>query len=102
VWRFDPHAPRVESIGDNADTNFVRSLYQTSSGRSIAGTNRGLFVYDNETATWNPVAALGRNIIYAIAEDKLQRLLVASASGFYVAPKQSGRLEDQAFTRVDT
>jgi len=101
VCRFDPHAPRVESIGDNADTNYVRSLYQTSSGRSVAGTNRGLFVYDDETASWNPVAALGRNIIYAIAEDKSQRLLVASASGFYVAPKQSVRLEDQAFTRVE-
>jgi signal transduction histidine kinase/ligand-binding sensor domain-containing protein len=102
VCRFDPHAPRVDSIGDNSDTNYVRSLYQTSNGRSLAGTNRGLFVYDEKTATWNPVAALGRNIIYAIAEDKSQRLLVASASGFYVAPKQSARLEDQAFTRVET
>src|SRR6185369_5963408 len=102
VCRFDPHAPRVESIGDNADTNFVRSLYQTSKGRSVVGTNRGLFVYDDETATWNPVAALGRNVIYAIAEDKSQRLLIASPSGFYVAPKQSVRLEEQSFTRVET
>jgi ligand-binding sensor domain-containing protein len=86
VCRYDPHAPRVESIGDNAETDYVRSLYQTSSGRSVAGTNRGLFVYDDETATWNPVAALGRNTIYTIAEDKSQRLLVASAGGFYLAP----------------
>jgi len=28
-------------------------------------------------------------------------LLVASAGGFYVAPKQPGRLEDQIFTRVE-
>jgi signal transduction histidine kinase/ligand-binding sensor domain-containing protein len=102
VCRYDPHAPRVESIGDNADTNYVRSLYQTSGGRSVAGTNRGLFVYDDETAAWNPIAALGRNTIYAIAEDKSQRLQVASASGFYIAPKQSMRLEEQAFTRVET
>src|SRR5215212_4390730 len=102
VCRYDPHAPRVESVGDNSDTNFIRSLYQTSSGRTLAGTNRGLFVYDDETSTWNPVAALGRNIIYAIAEDKSQRLLVASANGFYVAPKQTVRLEEQGFTRVET
>ena len=102
VCRYDPHAARVETVGDNPETNFIRSLFQTSGGRSVAGTNRGLFVYDDETKIWNPVAALGRNVIYAIAEDKSQRLLVASASGFYIAPKQSTRLEDQAFTRVET
>jgi len=102
VCRYDPHAPRVESVGDNSETNFIRSLYQASSGRTIAGTNRGLFVYDDETATWNSVPALGRNIIYAIAEDKSQRLLVAAASGFYAAPRQSVRLEEQVFTRVET
>src|SRR6185436_7815003 len=32
VCRYDPHAPRVESVGDNSDTNFIRSLYQTSTG----------------------------------------------------------------------
>jgi signal transduction histidine kinase/ligand-binding sensor domain-containing protein len=101
VCRFDPHAPRVESVGDNSDTNFIRSLYQASNGRTIAGTNRGLFVYDDETSNWNPVPALGRNVIYGIAEDKSQRLLIASASGFYVAPGQSALLEEQAFTRVE-
>jgi len=101
VCRYDPHAARVETVG-NSDANFIRSLFQTSGGRSVAGTNRGLFVYDDETATWNPVPALGRNAIYAIAEDKSQRLMIAAASGFYVAPKQSTRLEDQSFTRVET
>src|SRR6185436_7017675 len=102
VCRYDPHAPRVESVGDNSDTNFIRSLYQASSGKMLAGTNRGLFVYDEQTSAWNAVPALGRNIIYAIAEDKSQRLLVASASGFYVAPKQSAPLEEQVFTRVES
>ena len=102
VCRFDPHAPRVESVGDNSDTNFIRSLYQSSSGRTLAGTNRGLFVYDGETSSWNSVPTLGRNVIYAIAEDKSQRLLVASASGFHIGPRQSSRLEDQVFTRVET
>jgi len=102
VCRFDPNAPRVEPVGDNSDTNFIRSLYQASNGRTLAGTNRGLFVYDDETSSWNSVTSLGRNIIYAIAEDKSQRLLVASAGGFYVAPKQPALLEGQSFTRVET
>lgn len=101
VCRYDPHAARVETVG-SSESNFIRSLFQTSDGRSVAGTNRGLFVYDDETAIWNPVPALGRNVIYAIAEDKSQRLLIASASGFYVAPKQSTRLEEQSFTRIET
>jgi signal transduction histidine kinase/ligand-binding sensor domain-containing protein len=102
VCRYDPHAPRVEAVGDNSETNYVRSLFQSSGGRTIAGTNRGLFVYDDETATWNAVPGLGRNTIYAVGEDKSQRLLIASASGLYVAPRAAGRLEEQTFTRLET
>jgi signal transduction histidine kinase/ligand-binding sensor domain-containing protein len=102
VCRFDPHAPRVESVGDNGDSNFVRSLFQTSAGKTLAGTNRGLFVYDEATSLWKPVVELGRNIIYAIAEDKQQRLLIASASGFYVASKANQNLETITFTRLES
>ena len=102
VCRFDPQAPRVESIGDNIESNFVRALYQTSSGRTMAGTNRGLFVYDAETSQWTIVPGLGTNIIYAVSEDKLQRLLVAAASGFYVGPRQPTPLQDQVFTRLES
>ena len=101
VCRYDPRAPRVESVGDNPESNFVRALYQTAGGRILAGTNRGLFVYDTENFAWKPVAELSRNIIYAITEDKSGRLLVGSASGFYVAQKQADRLEEQTFTRVE-
>jgi signal transduction histidine kinase/ligand-binding sensor domain-containing protein len=102
VCRFDPHAPRVESVGDNSDSNFVRALYQTSNGRTIAGTNRGLFVYDDKAATWNAVPGLGQNIIYAVAEDRSQRLLVASVSGLYASPKQATPLEQQQFGRLES
>ena len=102
VCRFDPQAPRVEPVGDNSDSNFVRALFQTSSGRTIAGTNRGLFVYDEKGATWSTVPGLGQNIIYAVAEDRTQRLLVAAVSGFYVAAKQSTPLEEQSFARLES
>ena len=102
VCRFDPNAPRVEPVGDNSDTNFIRSLYQASNGRTLAGTNRGLFVYDDETSSWNSVTSLGRSVIYAITEDKSQRLLVAASGGFYAALKQPVQLEAQSFTRAET
>jgi signal transduction histidine kinase/ligand-binding sensor domain-containing protein len=102
VCRLDPHAPRVESVGDNPESNFIRALYQTSSGRIFAGTNRGLFVYDEKNSIWNLVPGLGQNIIYAVAEDKSQRLLVAAVSGFYVAPRQSTPLAEQVFSRFES
>ena len=102
VCRFDPHAPRVESIGDNSDSNFVRALFQTADGKTFAGTNRGLFVYDADAKTWLPVTELGRNIIYSISEDKQERLLVASASGFYVAANKTAKPESLTFTRIES
>ncbi|MDQ3668338.1 MAG: histidine kinase [Acidobacteriota bacterium] len=103
VCRFDPQAPRVESIGGSAESNFVRTLYQTSDGRVLAGTNRGLFVYDNAAERWLTVTELARNIIYSISEDKNGRLLVGSASGFFVGgkPELGTRTELQSFTRVE-
>jgi signal transduction histidine kinase/ligand-binding sensor domain-containing protein len=102
VCRYDPQAPRVESIGDNIESNFVRTLYQSLDGRLIAGTNRGLFVYEEKTSSWNLIPGMGTNIIYAISEDQTPRLLVASVSGFYVASRQTARLEDQTFTRLES
>jgi len=102
VCRFDPHAPRVESIGDNSDSNFVRALFQTNDGKTFAGTNRGLFVYDGDANTWLPVSELGRNIIYSISEDKQERLLVASASGFYIAANKTAKPESLTFTRIES
>ncbi len=103
VCRFDPNAVRVESVGDVAESNFVRTFYQTSEGHLLAGTNRGLFVHDTEPSDWNAVSGLARNIVYSIAEDNQGRLLVGSASGFYVAnkPSRDAQIESLTFTRVE-
>lgn len=100
VCRFDPQAPRVESIA-TGESNFVRTLFQSVNGRLLAGTNRGLFIYDERTSAWLPMPGMGANIIYSIAEDQNPRLLVASVSGFYVASRQQVSFEDQVFTRLD-
>jgi signal transduction histidine kinase/ligand-binding sensor domain-containing protein len=100
VSRFDPHAPRVELVGDNPQSNFVRVLYQTADGQLLAGTNRRLFIHDKQSGTWRVMNSLSRNIIYALAEDKSGRLLVGSASGFY-AGSARGHSDNEAFVHVE-
>ncbi|MGH9901268.1 MAG: ligand-binding sensor domain-containing protein, partial [Pyrinomonadaceae bacterium] len=41
VCRYDPHGLRNESLSADAESNFVRALFQTADGRLLAGTNRG-------------------------------------------------------------
>jgi len=103
VSRYDPNEPRVENIGDSAESNFVRTIYQASSGQLLAGTNRGLFVYDQSASRWNLVNDLARNIIYCLAQDNSGRLLVGSAGGFYVGPALSSatQLESETFSRLE-
>jgi signal transduction histidine kinase/ligand-binding sensor domain-containing protein len=101
VSRFDPNAPRVEVLGAG-DSNFVRSVLQTSNGQFFAGTNRGLFLFDEISLGWLTVNALPRQIIYALAESNDGRLLVGSASGFFVSQKLPGGTGEISFTRVES
>lgn len=104
VCRYDPNAARLETVGNSSDSNFIRTLYQTSAGQLLAGTNRGLFVYQALPASWNPVAALSNNIIYSLEEDSSGRLLVGSAAGFFVGLQMSRdtKIESLAFSRAET
>ena len=103
VCRFDPQSPRSESVGDNAATNFVRTLYLTANNLLVSGTNRGLFLYDSSSTSWRPLGTLPRTVIYSIVEDKRGRLLVGSASGLFVADRQITQEagEDAAFSRIE-
>lgn len=100
VSRFDPNAPRVETLGVG-DSNFVRSLFQASNAQWFAGTNRGLFNFDENTRNWVAVNALPRQIIYALSETDDGRLLVGSASGFFISQRGAVKPSDLLFTRVE-
>ncbi|HEX7177246.1 MAG TPA: two-component regulator propeller domain-containing protein [Pyrinomonadaceae bacterium] len=91
VCRYDPRGLRVENVAEELDGNFVRALYRTSSGRLLAGTNRGLYVREREGIAWRAVEEIGRRTVYSIAEDRRGRVLVASAGGLYasLAPDKS-------------
>lgn len=85
VCRYDPYALRVESISDNTESNFVRALLQTSDGRLMCGTNRGLFVRDTASNTWRSIPELSQKTVYSIVTDPSGRLLVGSASGLFIS-----------------
>jgi signal transduction histidine kinase/ligand-binding sensor domain-containing protein len=103
VCRYDPNAARVEPVGNSSESNFIRTFYQTSAGQLLAGTNRGLFVYEPLSSEWKSVPALGGNIIYSLDEDTAGRLLVGSAAGFFVGPQMSRdtKIEPLAFNRTE-
>ena len=87
VCRYDPHAPRIENVSTLPESNFVRTLFQTSSGRLLAGTNRGLFIYDRAASLWSPVQNLSQTPVYAIAEDKRGRIVIGSGVGLFRSDK---------------
>ena len=101
VCRYDPHAPRVENVSVEAESNFVRTLFQTSKGRLVAGTNRGLFLYDPTARAWRPVQDPAQSPVFAISEDKGGRLLVGTGSGLYRGEWSSNEnADDLRLTRV--
>jgi signal transduction histidine kinase len=102
VCRYDPHAPRVENVSPEPESNFVRTLFQTTDGRLLAGTNRGLFIYDRASSSWRPVPDLSQSPVYAIAEDKRGRVVVGAGSGLYRSEKPIGEhASDFNLTRIE-
>jgi signal transduction histidine kinase/ligand-binding sensor domain-containing protein len=97
VCRYDPHATRTENISNDPGANFVRALWRTSRGRVLAGTNAGLYLYDESKKSWSPVPEIGRRIVYALGEDKDGRVLVATANGLFASMSATNAL---AFMRI--
>lgn len=82
VCRFDPHSPYNELIAEYSQSNFIRTIYRTSGGVLLAGTNRGLF-YRGPEGVWTAVAGLETSPVFAIRETGGGRLSVGAADGFY-------------------
>ncbi|MCA1641829.1 MAG: histidine kinase [Acidobacteria bacterium] len=101
VCRYDPQSPRTETFGADANASFVRALYRTRRGELLAGTSRGLFVFDERRAAWGPVTELARRTIYSVAEDTRGRLLVGTSAGLFAGVDtrglggEAGKLEPQ-------
>src|SRR5207237_5594999 len=71
----------------SADTvsNYFGALFRTPRGRLLAGTNSGLFVQGETARAWPALPDVGRRIVYAINEDKNNRVLIGTAAGLFVS-----------------
>ena len=79
--RFDPSSPFNQTISEDANANFVRTLHQTKSGEIFAGTNRGLYVFvDNQ---WVASDFSLSKPIYSIGEDSTGQFLIGSSTGVF-------------------
>jgi signal transduction histidine kinase/ligand-binding sensor domain-containing protein len=85
VCRYDPHAMRAENISSDAGANYVRALYRTPGGKLLAGTNSGLFGYEESSKVWRAISEVGRRIVFAIDADSAGRVVVATAGGPFVS-----------------
>jgi ligand-binding sensor domain-containing protein len=100
VCRYDPHGLRVETISENTESNFARTLFRASGGALWCGTNRGLFVRTPEG--WQPSEAIGNRAVHAINEDANGRLLVGAAAVFpnnFNIPSRSSMARAARFAR---
>ncbi|HSE97175.1 MAG TPA: two-component regulator propeller domain-containing protein, partial [Blastocatellia bacterium] len=83
VCRYDPQSPFVESVSPHPESNFARSLFQSSDGRLWCGTNRGLFLRDKSAPVWVEIPEFKGRAVHSIAEDTEGGLLVGTAGGLY-------------------
>lgn len=91
VCRYDPRGVRVERMSEETEGNFVRSIYVTSRGRVLAGTNRGLFARGEGAASWREVEEVAGKTVYSISEDNRGLLLVGTSAGLYVGLQPDAR-----------
>ncbi|HEY0170773.1 MAG TPA: two-component regulator propeller domain-containing protein [Pyrinomonadaceae bacterium] len=91
VCRYDPRGVRVEQLSaGESESNFVRSVYRTSRGRLLVGTNRGLFAREESSAAWREVPEVSGKTVYAVAEDRRGLLLVGTGAGLFVGLQTEG------------
>jgi signal transduction histidine kinase/ligand-binding sensor domain-containing protein len=95
VFRFDKNAPRSELVSADAESNFVRTLFQMRSGKIFAGTNRGLFSRENSREDWHENSDFIGKTIFGIAETDDGRLLVGTANGLFVNGKLQSPVVDR-------
>ncbi|MET0621953.1 MAG: two-component regulator propeller domain-containing protein, partial [Pyrinomonadaceae bacterium] len=91
VCRYDPRGVRVEQLSTGeTESNFVRSVYRTSRGRLLVGTNRGLFAREESSGAWREVPEVSGKTVYAVAEDRRGLLLVGTGAGLFVGLQTEG------------
>ncbi|MGI8787697.1 MAG: sensor histidine kinase [Pyrinomonadaceae bacterium] len=79
--RFDASSPFNQTLADNPNGSFVRTLYRVGDGRIFAGTNQGLFAFEN--GAWSQSEKFSAKAIYTIAENASGELLFGTPNGLF-------------------
>ena len=81
VSRYDPQGPLQQTVSDSPNSNFIRTFWQSGGGRVLyAGSNRGLFEFDNDK--WKEVPGFANRVIYSV-ETTMDGTIVGTPSGIF-------------------
>jgi len=83
ISRYDAASPFNQTFSEDAVSNTVRTLYQAKTGRIFAGTNRGLFAFEN--GTWQESERFSQKTVYAAAENQDGEIYIGSSSGLFAS-----------------
>jgi len=78
VCRYDAASPFNQAFSNNKDGKYVRTIYQSATGKVFVGTNNGLFSVEGEEVT-----GLSKKPVYAIGEDFQNQLLIGTPNGLF-------------------
>lgn len=81
VCRYDASSPFNRTLSENANSNFVRTLFRVGDGRIYAGTNRGLFLFSE--GGWVETENFSQKAIYAVGENSSNQLLIGTPNGLF-------------------
>ena len=79
--RFDASSPFNQTLSDDSNANFVRTIYRAADGQIYAGTNRGLFLFFG--GNWLPANNFPPKTIYAVGENAAKQILVGTSNGLF-------------------
>lgn len=85
VCRFDARSPRNETLSEDGNTNFVRTIFQKENGEILIGTNRGLF--SDKNGERRLINGFERASIYSIAENG-GNIYVGTSRALYTSDEQ--------------
>ena len=81
ISRFDTQSPFNQTFSEDAASNIVRTLYKAKTGRIFAGTNRGLFAFENDS--WSESKNFSQKTVYATSENTNGEIYIGSAGGLF-------------------
>ena len=79
--RFDASSPFNQTLSEDSNTNFVRTIYRAADNQIYAGTNRGLYLYSG--GNWVTVENFPPKTIYAVSENAAKQILIGTSNGLF-------------------